>query len=195
MKLLLSLICCMISFSFYIRGERSVVNEYIDPEFLDSLLSINRKNFNVIDSIIRSNYDDMSNSDLVIWGSQEPEPLGTSYVVIVCDSTYSTLKFTKDNNGWTFKKVNPADRSIYPDGHVPADVYDLDNAPPNKIKFPENISSYVPGPEGLFDLKFRYFAIKYCNGDKIDFITKAIPEPSLFPWKLSLYFGFLMEYN
>lgn len=195
MKLLLSLICCMISFSFYIRGEISVVNEYIDPEFLDSLLSINRKNFKLIDSIIRINYDDMSNSDLVIWGSQEPEPLGTSYVVIVCDSTYSTLKFTKDNNGWTFKKVNPADRSIYPDGHVPADVYDLENDPPNKIKFPEYISYYIPGLRGAGDLRFRYFAIKYCNGDKIDFITRAIPEPSLFPWGLTRYFLFIRIYD
>lgn len=156
--------------------------------YIDSLLTVNRMEFATIRDSLYITNPEYRDKDFLIWGKDTK----SGYVVIACDSVYSTYLITKENDEWQYTKIDPFDTERfdpefppYKDG-TPGEEADFKNNPPNKLSFPDSLPKYI---ETSFFTETQpfYFAIYYANNKLIDFTMSLMPGSELIPNNLALY--------
>lgn len=152
-------------------------------DYIDSLLAVNRMEFAAIRDSLYITNPEYHDKDFVIWGKDTE----SGYIVIACDSAYSTYLITKENDKRQYTKIDPFDSERFPhkDG-TPGEKADFKNNPPNKLSFPDSLPKYIELPGLYTEGQPFYFAIYYANNTLIDLTAQLIPL-GIVPDNLALY--------
>lgn len=152
-------------------------------DYIDSLLALNRMEVATIRDSLYSQNPGFSSCDLVVLGNTN-----MGYLMIACDSIYSTYVIEKSDNKWQYTTVDPFDRELFPykDG-TPGETADFKNNPPNKLSFPDSLSHYIKGPSVFCNPAKIYFATYFTDNTFVDFITPILTNTEIVPSGLIIY--------
>lgn len=167
-----------------VSAQKSAFDRYIESfdGFIDSLLTANRVIFAEIRDSVYNINPEFRDKDFVLWGDHA----GAGYVLIACDSAFTTYSITRESDKWHFVKIDPFDKERFRSRKTPGEVSDFKNNPPNKLSFPDSLPKYIDESVHTEGLPF-YFALYKADGTFVDFTSPPMPDFAIIPLNLYAY--------